>query len=59
MPCVDVMAGNFLMFQIIVFVDPPSVPIMQLFVDMAALLSYAIMNCGISLLPGCRKFVIM
>ena len=23
MPCVYVMAGNFLMFQIIVFVDPP------------------------------------
>ena len=29
MPCVYVMAGNFLMFQIIVFVDPPSVLIMQ------------------------------
>ena len=59
MPCVYFMADNFLMLQIIVFVDPPSVLIMQCFVDMVALLSYAIMNCGISLLPGCRTFVMM
>ena len=47
------------MFQIIVFVDPPSVLIMQCFVDIVALLLYAIMNCGISLLSGCRMFVMM